>query len=89
MTPPTDWKDFKLETPATYRIRIQGRFDNDWIDQVTGMSISEDTIKDGPTVTTLVGHLKDQAMLSGILNSLYDLRLTLLSVENMDEKQTA
>ena len=88
MTPSTDWKDFKLESPATYRIRVQGRFDSNWIDQVTGMSISEDTRKGGPSVTTLVGYLKDQAMLSGILNSLYDLRLTLLSVENLDEKQT-
>jgi hypothetical protein len=88
MTPSTDWKEFRLETPATYRIRIQGYFDSSWIDQVTGMSISKNTSEGGPTVTTLTGHLTDQAMLSGILNTLYDLRLPLLSVENLDEKRS-
>lgn len=87
MTPSTDWKEFKLETPATYRIRVQGHLDSSWNDQVTGMSISEGTSEGGPTVTTLAGYLTDQAMLSGILNTLYDLRLTLLSVENLDEKR--
>ena len=87
MTPSTDWKEFRLETPATYRIRIQGHFDSSWIDQVTGMSISKDTSEGGSTVTTLVGYLTDQAMLSGILNIIYDLRLSLLSVENLDEKR--
>jgi len=87
MTPSTDWKEFRLETPATYRIRIQGHFDSSWIDQVTGMSISKHTSESGHTVTTLTGHLTDQAMLSGLLNTLYDLRLSLLSVENLDEKR--
>ena len=33
------------------------------------------------TMATLVGRLKDQAELSGVLNSLYDLRLSILKVE--------
>jgi len=32
-------------------------------------------------MTTLVGRLRDQAELSGVLNSLYDLRLSILKVE--------
>jgi hypothetical protein len=37
-------------------------------------------------VTVLAGHLADQAALSGVLNTLYDLHLPLLSVENLDER---
>jgi hypothetical protein len=33
------------------------------------------------TVTTLVGRLRDQAELSGVLNSLYDLHQPILKVE--------
>jgi hypothetical protein len=36
-------------------------------------------------VTILEGHLPDQAALSGILNTLYEMHLPLLSVENLDE----
>ena len=37
-------------------------------------------------MTILIGHLKDQAALSGVLNALYDLHLPVISVELLDEK---
>jgi hypothetical protein len=43
--------------------------------------------KDGLPVPVLVGYLSDQASLSGVLNSLYNLQLPLLSLENMDESR--
>jgi hypothetical protein len=36
-------------------------------------------------LTILVGRLQDQAALSGVLNTLYDLRMPLLSAEIIDE----
>ena len=75
----------KLDTPATYRIRVQGRLDKSWTDRLAGMSITTDPASDKPPVTTLVGHLADQAALSGILNTLYELHLPLLLVENLDD----
>ena len=51
-----------------------------------GMRISTDSTTGKETVTTLVGHLVDQAALSGVIKALYDLRIPLLSVENLDEK---
>jgi hypothetical protein len=36
-------------------------------------------------VTTLVGRLRDQAELSGVLNSLYDLHLSILKVERVND----
>ncbi len=80
------WEGLKLETPGKYRIRVQGRIDDHWAERLGGMAISYDTFDDQPTVGALVGTLPDQAALSGVLNTLYDLRLPLLSVENLDEK---
>ena len=82
----TKWKGLKLETPATYRIRVQGRLDKSWADRLGGMAITADPAAEKAPVTILVGHLADQAALSGILNTLYELHLPLLSVENLDEK---
>jgi hypothetical protein len=48
------------------------------------MAITRDSIAAKGSVTILVGHLTDQAALSGVLNTLYDLRLPLLSVECLD-----
>jgi hypothetical protein len=78
-------KEFKLDTPATYRIRVQGRLDDSWSDLLGGMRIIPDTIQE-QQVTILTGHLPDQASLSGVLNTLYDRHVPLLSVENLDEK---
>lgn len=85
MSSANSWEGLKLETPATYRIRVQGRLDDTWAKRVGGMTITVDKASDKPAVTILVGHLPDQAALSGVLNTLYDLRLPLLSVENLDD----
>ena len=76
----------KLETPATYRIRVQGQLDESWLDQLGGMAIYPDATASKSPVTILVGHLPDQAALSGVLNTLYEMHMPLLSVENLDEK---
>ena len=85
MSESTESKVFKIGTPATYRIRIQGLLDQSWSEQLNGMTIAQAETSNKPPVTILIGHLKDQAALSGVLNTLYDLRLPLLSVENLDE----
>ena len=46
-----------------------------------GMHITTAKRSDETTVTTLIGRLRDQVELSGVLNSLYDLHLSVLKVE--------
>ena len=75
---------FKLETPANYRIRVQGRLDSNWAERLEGMTIMPDLAAKSP-VAILEGYLIDQAALSGVLNTLYELHLPLLSVINLDE----
>jgi len=53
-------------------------------DLLGGMTISPDTMEAGHTVTTLSGELVDQAALAGVLNMLYELHLTVLSVKRME-----
>ena len=84
----TSWKGLKLETPSTYRIRVQGLLDSTWSNRLGGMAVATERSADRPPVTFLEGRLADQAALSGVLNTLYDLHLPLLSVENLDEPRT-
>ena len=82
----SSWKEFKIETPATYRIRVQGPIDSAWSELISDMSITTDSTTGKSPVTSLVGRLIDQAALSGVLKALYDQRIPILSVENLDER---
>ena len=71
--------------PGTYRIQIQGRLDQSWSERLAGLTIMVNCeLINQATATTLFGRLRDQAALIGILNTLYDLHLPLLTVEYLD-----
>jgi hypothetical protein len=70
-----------MQTSRVYRITVEGRLDEDWAQQLGGMSIDRENGDGGQPVTTLVGSLADRSALIGVLNTLHDLNLTLLSVE--------
>ena len=74
-------KHIKLWTPATYRIEVEGHLDESWSERLAAMRIATRKRADQSSVTTLIGRLRDQAQLSGVLNSLYDLHLSILKVE--------
>ena len=46
--------------------------------------ISQATVEAVPPVTVLEGELRDQTALAGVLNSLYELHLSVLSVTCLD-----
>jgi hypothetical protein len=48
------------------------------------MRITADSRGDKGSVTSLAGAMRNQAELAGVLNTLYELHLTLLSVEHLD-----
>jgi len=81
-------KNLKLWTPATYRIKVQGQLDQSWSDRLAGMAITASSQGDEPPVTVLEGWLPDQAALAGVLNTLYQLHLPLLSVEILSYEET-
>ena len=72
--------EIHFDRPATYQISVQGRIDPDWSDRLSGMTIGLIREEACPPVTTLKGELSDQAALVGVLNTLYELHLPVLSV---------
>ena len=68
---------------ATYRIDVQGRIPPRWCERLEGMAITEYAPQAGPIVSTLLGELSDQAALAGVLNTLYELHLPVLSVQRL------
>jgi hypothetical protein len=73
-----------FDTPAVYRIRLEGRLDKRWSERLGGMVISTVSRRGQPAVTTLAGVLTDMAALMGVLNTVYDLGFTLLKVERLE-----
>jgi hypothetical protein len=82
-------KRLKLWTPATYSITVKGHLDESWSDRLGGMGITTRTRADKTTVSSLVGRMRDQAQLTGVLNTLYELHLPILSVKNLSEDNVA
>jgi hypothetical protein len=66
----------------TYRIEIEGRLDPRWSGWFNGLTIAVEG--QDPLVTTLNGAIPDQASLRGILNKIWDLNLSLISVNRLD-----
>jgi hypothetical protein len=73
-------KAIPFDRPALYQIKVQGRIDPKWTDRMTGMKIRNSLDQSSPQITTLEGEVSDQAALLGVLNSLYELHLPLISV---------
>ena len=71
-----------LDKSTNYRIVFQGYLDESWSDYVGGMTISAEEDENQNYMTILTGQVRDQAMLVGIITTVYNLsRLPLLSVE--------
>ncbi len=66
-----------------YEIRLKGHLDARWADRFEGMSFSR--ASDGTTI--LSGPVVDQAALYGLLRTVRDLGLPLLSVMEVEPEQ--
>ena len=69
-----------LTTPATYRIRVQGRLGEGWAAYFGGLTLSWQE----PDQTVLIGHVIDQAALHGLLHIIRDLGLPLVEVLRLE-----
>ena len=76
-----------LDTPARYLIKVYGHLDSSWSPNLGSMDITRSYSCLNQPVSTLTGTLIDQAALSGVLNTLHDLHIRLISVETLDESQ--
>ena len=78
-------KSVAFDNPATYQISVQGYIDPAWSDRLEGMAICLVTAETVSSITTLIGELTDQAALAGVLDTIYELHLPVLSVKRLSD----
>ena len=66
----------KYDQETVYQIRIRGLLDESWSEWMDGLTIEPQAHGE----TLLVGPIRDQAALHGLLNKIRDLGLPLVSV---------
>ena len=79
-------RQFRSDQPAVYQIEIEGQLCErceGWFDD---MDVTVRSGDDGSTITTLTGTVSDQAALHGLLGSIRDLGLLLLSVRRVEDR---
>jgi hypothetical protein len=77
------YQDKDFDHPASYRILVLGDLRPDWSERLEGMSISVIARRDDRPVTSLFGVVPDQNALAGVLITLVELHLSILSVQRL------
>lgn len=78
--------DEKEINQMIYHIKIKGYLKENWAKWLNGMVISIKN-QNREKITTITVSIPDQAALRGIMNKLWDLNLTLISVSLQDVKK--
>jgi hypothetical protein len=66
-----------------YEIVAQGHLDERWSDWFEGMTVTPGYSGDGTPITTFAGQLIDQAALHGVIARIRDIRMALISVNQI------
>jgi hypothetical protein len=77
--------NLNFKNAAIYKIVVQGVVQESLSDRYRGMQISVERKKGKAIISTLIGEIRDQAALSGVLNTIYDSHLTVISVNMLSE----
>jgi len=73
-------KGMSFSSGAYYKLCVLGYIDGSWSERLGGMAIESAFSADKTPITFLEGPVTDQVELIGIVNSLYQMHLPLLSV---------
>ena len=76
---PTELPHVPADVPTLYEIRVRGAIDQKWCDLVEGMTL-EVVRGEAQTVTVVHVAVRDQAALAGLLDALFGVNATVLSV---------
>jgi hypothetical protein len=68
--------------PQVYQIRVQGQLDERWSGWFEGLAIHLES--EDPLITALTGPVVDQASLRGVLIRIWNLNLSLISVNRVE-----
>jgi hypothetical protein len=76
----------QFKKAAIYRIVVEGELDDSWSDRL-GLQITSQKKASKRPISFLVGKIADQAALSSILNSLYDMHMTVISLNMLTDME--
>ena len=74
----------KFDAPTSYRIIVRGVLPEDYYPYFEGMNIMRQKCDGETDNTVLMGKVKDQAALAGILTKLYDFHYSILLIQNTE-----
>lgn len=81
-------KEFDKKTgfgsPSIYQIKVAGKVKPDWANRLRGMQLITQYGTDKELETVLTGQVIDQPALAGIVNSLVELHMVILSIKKVD-----
>lgn len=77
-------QELKSMKPSLYQIVIQGELDESWSELLGEVTFEVKNDPLGKSQTRICGTLPDQATLRGLLTKIWDLNLTIISV-NIEE----
>lgn len=73
---------------SSYLIRVVGELHAGWLDYYDEISVVVSLHPGFPCVSTICAHNVDQALLMGILNTLYEYQFPILSLECLSSSET-
>ena len=77
--------EFSFSKAAVYKIKVSGDLSENWSERLGGLQINVDRSQNKEAVSTLIGQINDQSALSGVLNTLYELHFSIVSVNILKE----
>ena len=72
---------------ARYEIRLKDHLDHHWQTHFEGMGLTTTYDSGGSPITILSGYLVDQSQLHGILATIRDSGMTVISINSINKKQ--
>ena len=63
--------------PSVYQLTVEGKIDKIRVKEMTGMMVSE---LDNSRLVTITGQVQDQSALNGLINTLYNMHLSVISI---------
>ena len=77
--------EYHFKRPAIYQIKIQGDLGENWSDKLGGMQVTVERRNKKKPVSILIGKVRDQSALAGILNALYELNMFIITIDVLED----
>lgn len=75
--------NLKIEKPFSYEITVSGTVSADFCSGIEGLSVRQELLEEGKTVTILSGVFNDQVQLTRLLNYIYEQQLCVIGLRKL------